>query len=272
MQRSVSELTGVERETTEASDTGSKDPVAAYYERYHRAGERGFDLDYSRAPKVWELLESAIPAGSRCLDLGCGDGHMMVPWAQKRKLSYVGVDIAASAVEQARARGLEADQVDDSGRLPYDDASFDAVICSEVIEHLFDPAATVAEGVRVLRPGGVMMVSTPNVAYWRRRLDLALLGRWNPFGYSLAVEQPGGDPHIRFFNPGALSRLLRQVGCVDVTVEGTGGGLLLDVPWVGRRLRAQGRHGGPPYQLLEQTWPALFGCFLMGRGYKPKTG
>jgi Methyltransferase domain len=137
--RSEADLTDVERETTEASNTGSKNPVAAYYERYHRAGERGFHRDYSqpgyiRAPKVWELLESAIPAGRRCLDLGCGDGQTIGPWAQKRKLSYVGVDIAASAVEQARARGLEADQVDDSGRLPYNDASFDAVICLEVIE------------------------------------------------------------------------------------------------------------------------------------------
>jgi len=108
-------------------------------------------LDYTRAPKVWELLDSSIPAGSRCLDLGCGDGRTIGLWAQNRKLSYVGVDIAASAVERARALGLEADQVDDSGRLPYDDACFDAVICSEVVEHLFDPPATLAEGVRVLR-------------------------------------------------------------------------------------------------------------------------
>jgi SAM-dependent methyltransferase len=243
--------------------------VSDYYDRYHQQDVRCFDLVHFRDPLVYAILDAAIAPGARCLDIGCGDGHAVGPWARRRGLEYVGVDIAPSAVEQARAQGHDARLIEDSASLPFDGGTFDAVTCLEVAEHLFDPMATLVEAVRVLRPGGVLCVSTPNVAYWRRRADLALLGRWNPFGYSLAVDQPWGDPHIRFFNPGSLSRLMARAGTEDVRVAGTGGGLLLDVPWLGGRLRARGHHASPAYRALQTAAPSLFGCFMLATGRKP---
>jgi SAM-dependent methyltransferase len=187
----------------------------------------------------------------------------MAGFAGRHSLRYVGVDISPVAVQQARARGLEA-YVQRPNELPFEKASFDSVTLLEVIEHLFDVEATLGEIHRVLKPGGVLAVSTPNVAYWRRRLDLALLGRWNPFGSSIAVSEPWRDPHIRFFNPGSIRRLLVKMGFEDVCVRGTGGGLLLDVPWLGHLLRHRDRHASPPYSALEDLAPAPFGCFLMG--------
>jgi SAM-dependent methyltransferase len=192
----------------------------------------------------------------------------MAGFADRRSLRYVGADISPIAVQQARARGLEA-HVQRPNELPFQKASFDAVTLLEVVEHLFDVEPTLREIRRVLKPGGVLAISTPNVAYWRRRLDLALLGRWNPFGSSLAVREPWRDPHIRFFNPRSLRRLLVKMGFESVHVRGTGGGLLLDVPWLGRRLRHQGRHASPPYTALEDLAPTPFGCFLMGTCRKP---
>lgn len=246
---------------------GVEDGVRAYYERYHRPAERGFELHYVREPLVYHLLESAIPAGSRCLDVGCGSGLAMAELVRRMDLRYTGADIAAEAVERTRAHGLAAELMSPS-RLPFANASFDAVTWLEVIEHEFSPEATMREVLRVLRPGGVLCVSTPNVAYWRGRLDLFLLGRWNPHGYSLAVSEPWGDPHLRFFTPGSLGRLMRKVGFERVRVVGTGGGLLLDVPMLGRRLRAHGHHASLPYRQLQRCAPSVFGAFLMGVGQR----
>jgi methionine biosynthesis protein MetW len=246
---------------------GGDSPIAAFYDLYHRPDIRGFDLSYQRSPQVYKALERHIAPGSRCLDVGCGSGHAVGPWAVARQVRYVGVDIARSAVEAARTRGLEAHLVEDSGRLPFPDSSFDAAVSLEVIEHLFQPEATIREALRVVKPGGVVIVTTPNVAYWRRRLDLALLGRWNPFGYSMAIKEPWNDPHIRFYNPGSLGRFLTKVGCEQVQVLGQGGTFLGDLPWIGHRIRRG--QGSAPYRLLERLLPSLLGCFLIGVGRNP---
>jgi methionine biosynthesis protein MetW len=245
---------------------GAAGSLATYYDQYHKPEVRGFDLRYQRSQQVYEALDRQISSGSRCLDIGCGDGRALGPWAIAHQVRYVGVDIARSAVDRTRARGFEAQLVEDSGRLPFPDGSFDAAVSLEVIEHLFQPEATIREALRVVKPGGVIVVTTPNVAYWRRRLDLALLGRWNPFGYSLAVQEPWNDPHIRFYNPGVLGRFLTKVGCEQVNVLGQGGTFLGDLPWIGHRI-SHGK-GSAPYRTLERILPSVFGCFLIGVGRK----
>jgi len=94
------------------------------------------------------------------LDVGCNGGALAIPLLQKN--CYVkGVDLVEELVEKAKKRGVfaEVGEAEDLSR--FDDNSFDYVVCTEVIEHLFDPTEAVSEAYRVLKPGGKYIVTVP---------------------------------------------------------------------------------------------------------------
>jgi 2-polyprenyl-6-hydroxyphenyl methylase/3-demethylubiquinone-9 3-methyltransferase len=235
--------------------------VESYYENYWSDG--GFLPLGQSWPSLVRLYEENIPPKSRVLDVGCGDAGTSGPALLGLGHSYTGVDISESAVTRARAAGFEARVVAGADQLGFLEASFDAVVCIEVLEHLFDPLAAAKEMRRVLAPGGVLIVTTPNIAYWRCRADL-LFGRWNARGDALSAQQPWRDPHIRFFNPKTLGALLRESGFSTVHVGGRDGGLLDHLPYVCRTRNVQKRTG--LYAALERTRPSLFGYRLAGIG------
>jgi SAM-dependent methyltransferase len=143
--------------------------------------------------------------------------------------------------------------VRDASDLPFEDESFDAAICIEVLEHLFAPQDAAAEIRRVLRPGGRLIASVPNAVYWRMRLNSAM-GIWNPAGDWMAVEQPWRDPHIRFFTTENLVRMLERAGFSRVEA-GASGGCLLD--HLTTRPTAFGTSRA--YRALERRFPSLLG-------------
>lgn len=241
--------------------------VTRYYETYW--SNNGFCPNGAMTPGLAQLLQAYIRPGYKCLDVGCGDGRTAGLYLRDRGCEYVGVDVSENAVRMVRALGLDGRRVDDATQLPFADAAFDAALCIEVMEHLFEPHIAAAEILRVLRPGGVLIVTVPNVAYWRRRIDLALLGRWNPLGDNLAVEQPWRDPHLRFFNPGSLRRMLTSVGFHPVEVGGHGGSLLRDIPWMGKKLWRGS--SSRLYRLAERAIPSLLAYRLHSVAVRPTT-
>jgi SAM-dependent methyltransferase len=106
------------------------------------------------------FLSRGLAPGARVLDLGCGRGVILGPLAD-RGLEVHGVEISAEAARgvDARARVRIVPRLADAG---YDDAYFDEVIVWHVLEHLPDPAGTLAEIARILRPGGRVIVAVPN--------------------------------------------------------------------------------------------------------------
>lgn len=92
------------------------------------------------------------------LDLGTGVGGNLPMMSELG--TVVGADIAVSALQQARALGPVV--AADGARLPFADAVFGGAVCTEVLEHVVDPGAVLAELARVLRPGAVAILSTPN--------------------------------------------------------------------------------------------------------------
>lgn len=105
--------------------------------------------------------------GKRVLDLGCGTGYGAAELA-RTAAAVSAVDVAPEAVEWAREKfGEHADFRQASATaLPFDDDSFDAVVCFEVIEHLAEWPRLLTESKRVLAPGGVLIVSTPNKSFY----------------------------------------------------------------------------------------------------------
>jgi SAM-dependent methyltransferase len=113
-----------------------------------------------------DLVPRPPRPGAVALDVGCREG------AQTRWLEALGYEVTSIDVEPAFER---ASVVDADRPLPYPTGSFDLVWCSEVIEHLKDPAASLSELRRVLRRGGTLVVTTPNSRAWFYRA-LALVG------------------------------------------------------------------------------------------------
>jgi SAM-dependent methyltransferase len=119
------------------------DGLAEWYEEFRPV------LSHEEAAALARLLG---PGEGRCLDLGCGTG---LPTAAVAQLgwSVVGVDVSEDLLDVARARGVEVLQAPADG-LPFDDASFDAVVSVWTHTDVDDFPAAVAEAARVLRPGG----------------------------------------------------------------------------------------------------------------------
>ena len=226
---------------------------AAYYDSYWAAepGKR-----YDPAPELGALIFDGVTPATRCLDVGCGTANSYAPELARRSAAYVGVDVSAHAVAAARAAGLDAQVIEDAAELPFEDASFDHVTCIEVLEHLFAPHAAAAEIRRVLKPGGRLVVSVPNAAYWRLRANL-LLGVWNPVGDEQSLAKPWRDPHLRFFTLATLERMLRQAGFAEVRA-GAHGGRGLD--HLTSRPTAFGQ--GRLYGAAERVRPSLLGLNL----------
>jgi SAM-dependent methyltransferase len=133
--------------------------------------------------------------GGTMLDLGCGDGATTVRLADAAHATSVdAVERYPDAAAAARARGIRVVDSDLDRPLPFDRSSFDVVTSNQVIEHLGDTDMFVAEILRVLRPGGLAVVSTENLASWHN--IAALLGGFAPFSainYSNRIY-PLGNP------------------------------------------------------------------------------
>lgn len=124
------------------------------------------------------LLELAL--GSRpadVLDVGCSAGYLARPLSEAGA-RVVGVEVDPGAAEVARAWCADVLVGDvETMELPLADASFDVVLCGDVVEHLRDPGRALARLRPLLREGGRLVLTTPNVANWAMRLGL-LAGRW----------------------------------------------------------------------------------------------
>ncbi len=124
------------------------------------------------------LLELALAdEPRRVLDVGCSSGYLSRKLAE-RGVEVVGVELDPAAAAEAREICAEVVVGDvETMELPLDEASFDVIVCGDLVEHLRNPGRAIERLRPFLRPGGRLVLSTPNVANWAIRLAL-LGGRW----------------------------------------------------------------------------------------------
>lgn len=214
----------------------------SYYDAYWEA--KGEKVDRNRLG----LLARHVQAGQQVLQVDGGPGWL-AEILQDRGARVVMTDLSNVAVARACARGVPAQQCEiDAGPLPFNDASFDVVISDSQLEHRFNPEHALDEMVRVLRPGGRLILLLPNTAHWRVRWWL-LRGRFPYWDHT-----PTDWLHLRFFTvPDAHAMLVER----GVRVEQVDGSARL---WVKGLYPAWLRRGLPArlYTRLARRWPSLF--------------
>jgi 2-polyprenyl-3-methyl-5-hydroxy-6-metoxy-1,4-benzoquinol methylase len=188
-------------------------------------GDVQFD---DRVQTVMGLIRST--GAKRILDVGCGDGFMSQEF-RKLGMYVIGVDASPGAVEAAKTRCDEAYVADlGNARLPLPDGCADLIWAGEIIEHVFDTESFLEDLLRVMQPGGRLILSTPNLASWINRISL-LFGQ-QPFFTELGVRKSNwgsifrkaGEPagHIRNFTPNGLRHLAVSCGWKFESLHGAG--------------------------------------------------
>jgi SAM-dependent methyltransferase len=181
----------------------------------------GRDNDAQRIRWVQRVVQ-AIPSGKRLLDAGAGElrnrafcGHL--DYVSQDFCQYEGKGDGA-ALQTGQWDTTKIDIVSDIVAIPAPDASFDVVLCTEVLEHLPDPLAALREFSRLLRPGGQLIITAP----------FCSLTHFAPYHFASGLSRYWYERH------------LPELGCAIETVEPNGGWLdyiaqeLWRMPWIGK--------------------------------------
>lgn len=192
--------------------------IKGYYETYWNTGKDTFSGDqqgYAENFRNWMASHlSGLPAATPILEVGCGDGSFTKELARYSP-NITAIDISESQIAEnaRRFNGITFRQHDVAEQFPFEDNSFGVIWCSEVLEHLFDPAFALREMRRILKPGGKLLVTVPYHGYFKNVL-IAL--------FKFDEHYTPSNPHIRFYTKNTLGRIARQAGFADVRMETCG--------------------------------------------------
>lgn len=177
---------------------------------------------------IYEMVATAIaqrhPGSGVLVDVGCGGGNLLL-FVRGCCDRYIGVDAVRYDGFPAEAEFIPLDL--DTGRAPLADASADVVCAVETIEHLENPRAFMRELVRLTKPGGWVIVTTPNQLSLLSKLTLVLKNQFSAF-----QEAPGLYPaHITALLEIDLIRIAKECGLTDINTDYSNQGRIPFTPW-----------------------------------------
>lgn len=163
-----------------------------------------------------EMLDF-IPEGVKSvLEIGCGSGAFGALVKQERGCRYTGVELMEQAASQARSKLDEVLVANiEQSSLPFPQASFDCLVCNDVLEHLIDPWSTLNTLVKYLQPGGYVVASLPNVRFSEVVKDLVFRKRWD-----YQNEGVLDRTHLRFFTESSMRSLFESSGLEILRLKG----------------------------------------------------
>ena len=165
-----------------------------YWQRYD--GKVGVFLTFLyrlRISGIIKDMKELVPPKGRILDWGAGDG-MLVKLLEKAGFEGYGIDTYSSASNQ---KNLVSATIEHA---PFKEGSFDAVTCFHVFEHLYRPVSSMKKAFQLLKPGGILVVETPNIASIGFRV---FKKKWYPLRVPV---------HLNHFSPEVMQRLFDTVG------------------------------------------------------------
>ena len=220
-----------------------------------RRGEYAARGDYHREPDPsWEYyptylakLEAvrgwlnALPKGTRVLDAGCGEGVIVQEYAARLAIEGIDPNYSSDTVRQGSLTAL-----------PYGDSVFERALCLDVLEHLTfeEQPRALAELHRVLRSGGELLVSVPNLAHLQSRVHFLFRGRL--IRTAAEAKHPGDRPVDEYI------QMAGRAGLVLVARRG----IFPTVPVLTRLIRRNPRALLPVHRWLTRLLPVPGWCFL----------
>ncbi|HEX2266969.1 MAG TPA: methyltransferase domain-containing protein [Actinomycetota bacterium] len=171
----------------------------------HRAFDSWIPLQRYWQRERFRVIRGMVDGSTRILDIGCGSSRILQSLPQA-----VGLDMQIRKLRWLRAPGRQLVQGSLS-QLPFEDESFDAVICSEVIEHIPRDEIDLTDMVRVLAPGGALVLGTPDYGTWTWRTLEGMYKKVFPQGY--ATE------HINPYTRQDLRREIERLGLIVWDVQ-----------------------------------------------------
>ena len=175
--------------------------------------------DYYGNPRT-EILSLIPDRVERVLDVGCGIGTTLLWLKEKRPCSWAaGVELHGPAAAEAKKKlDVVYEGNIENLELPIEKSSLDLILCLDILEHLVDPWSVTRRMQELLKPGGVLIASLPNVRSKRVLVPLVLKGEWKYQEWGILDKT-----HLRFFVRKTAIELLESSGLTVDKMEVTGG-------------------------------------------------
>lgn len=167
--------------------------------------------------EIEPLLPRDTAQTQRVLEIGCSEGHTL-EWLKSSGRSKWTAGVEPFAAVDADARGIDRFfKIDIEKELPsIENESVDVVLCLDVLEHLVDPWATLRRVDTLLKPGGLWIISVPNIRNYHVLIDLAFKGKFE-YSESGILDRT----HLRFFTKDSAVAMAESTGAAVTQVIGT---------------------------------------------------